>query len=331
MSPLGGGSAVVSVERYQDFVFRDADLSEDVDLDLERRKEILFAHARLATSTHWEVLGLRWNATAANAKAAYLDKVRLFHPDRYAGRRIGSYRQRLERIFKRITEARDVLADEARRAAYATATAPPEELARATARKAEDDRRVQERRARLVRHNPLLARASRVGDLVKRAKAALAEGRLSEAANDLVLARGLDPQNDEIAALAADARKRAGVARAAELLDRGLRDEALGDTRGALARYREAVEADPGNVRAAARGARAAVQVGDATVARSLAEAALKAGPRSGIAHEVLGAVLELEGKKKEARRAYERALELDPALGGAKERLKKLRWGFLG
>jgi hypothetical protein len=35
--------------------------------------------------------------------------------------------------------------------------------------------------------------------------------------------------------------------------------------------------------------------------------------------------VLEAEGNKREARRALERALELDPKLDGAKARLKKL------
>jgi Flp pilus assembly protein TadD len=50
-----------------------------------------------------------------------------------------------------------------------------------------------------------------------------------------------------------------------------------------------------------------------------------------GLAHEALGLVLEAQGEKKEARRVLERALELDPRLEGARERLKKLRWGILG
>ena len=64
-----------------------------------------------------------------------------------------------------------------------------------------------------------------------------------------------------------------------------------------------------------------------------LATAAVKSGPRSGAAHEALGVVLEAEGNKREARKELERALELDPRLEGAKERLRKLRLfgGLLG
>jgi len=321
----------VSVERHQGFVFNPADLSEDVDVDVERRKEILVADANLARWTHWEVLGIPWNAPAAAAKGAYLEKVKIFHPDRYPGKRLGSYRARPERVFRRATEARDVLADAAKPAAYARATAPPEEFARMEARKLEDERRADERRARLARQNPLLARAGRIGELVQRGKAALAEGRFSQSSNDLQLALGLDPQNREIVALAAEARKKAAAAKGAELFRKGLEAEALGNVHAALAAFREALEADPTNARAAAHGARAAAQLGDLAAARALADGALRVGPRSAVAHEALGVVLELEGDKKEARKAFERALQLDPELEGAKERLKKLRWGFLG
>jgi curved DNA-binding protein CbpA len=321
----------VSVDRYKGFVFGPADLAEDVDLEDERRRVILFADANLARWTHWEVLGIPWNAPAAAAKAAYLDKVKIFHPDRYAGKRLGKYRPRLERIFRRITEARDVLADDARRAAYARTTAPPEEFARTEARKLDDERRSDERRVRLARQNPLLGRAARITELVQRGKAALAEGRFAQAANDLQLAQGLDPQSREIAALAAEARKKAGAAKAADLFRKGLEAEALGNAHGALVAYHEALEVDATHVRAAAQAAHVAVQLGDLAAARAAAERALKAGPRSGVAHEALGLVLELEGNKKEARKALERALELDPGLEAAKERLKKLRWGFLG
>ena len=44
-----------------------------------------------------------------------------------------------------------------------------------------------------------------------------------------------------------------------------------------------------------------------------------------------MGLALELLGRKADAKRSYERAVELDPRLDSAKERLKKLRWSFLG
>jgi curved DNA-binding protein CbpA len=318
-------------DRYQDFVFIPADLAEDVDLDLERRKEILYADARLAKATYWEILGVPWNASEAAIKAAYLVKVKVFHPDRYPGKRLGSFRGRLERVFRKITEARDHLTDETRRAAYARTTAPPEEVTRIEARKLEDERRMAERRARMNRQNPLLARAGRVGELVARGKAALADGRFGQAAADLVLAQGLDPANAEIAALAGEAKRKAAGAKAAELFRKGLEAEAMGKPQAALEAFRAAAEADPTNVRAAAQAAKTALELGDVAVAREAADLALKGGPRSGVAHEAQGMVLEAEGNKKEAKRSFERALELDPALERAKERLKKLRWGFLG
>ena len=50
-----------------------------------------------------------------------------------------------------------------------------------------------------------------------------------------------------------------------------------------------------------------------------------------GAAHEALGLVLAALGREKDARRELERALELDPKLEAAKERLKKMRWSFRG
>jgi hypothetical protein len=52
----------VTIDRYKDFVFDPADLAEDVDLDAERRKEILFAEGLLSGGTHFDLLGLPWNA-----------------------------------------------------------------------------------------------------------------------------------------------------------------------------------------------------------------------------------------------------------------------------
>lgn len=308
-----------------------APLQEDVDLDAARRLEILRADEGLAAATHWQVLGLAWNAPVAEVQAAYREKVKVFHPDRYPGQRLGSFRARLERVFRRLTEARDVLADERRRAEYVRQTAPAEERARAAQRAEGDARRAEERRARLARMNPALARAGRVAELARRGRERLEQGKVAEAAGDLALAKALDPANPEVGALAEEAQRRASAHRAAERYERGLAAEAMGQLGAALAAFREALEADPRHVRAAAAGARAALALGDLEGARGLAEAGVRGGPRVAVAHEALGLVLDAQGARREAKRALERALELDPRLEAARERLRRLRWSILG
>ncbi len=321
----------MSADRDSGLAGDPATLEEDVDLDAARRLEILRAEEGLASATHWKLLGLPWNAPATAARAAYLEKVKVFHPDRYAGQRLGSFRARLERVFRRLTEARDVLTDDLRRAEYARQTAPPEERARFEASKVDDARRARERRARLARQSPLLARAAQVAELTRRGKDALERGKVGEAAGDLLVAQGLDPANAELSALAEEARRRAAAQRAAERYERGLAAEVMGQPATALAAFREALEADPRHVRAAAAAARMALAVGDREGARALADAAVRAGPRVAVAHEALGLVLDAQGERKEARRALERAVELDPRLEAARERLKRLRWSILG
>jgi tetratricopeptide (TPR) repeat protein len=324
----------VADDRFRGFVFDPADLGEDVDLDVESRKEILFAEAQAAKGTLYDVLGLGWGATAEAAKAAYVAKVKLFHPDRFPGKRLGSYRVRLERVFRKLTEAKDVLADDARREAYQARSAPPEEKARAELRRAEDLKRAEERRARLARANPLVGqsvqRAQRVNELLQRGKQALAEGRLSAAANDFFTVLGIDPNHAEAKQLGNDARARANAAKANEAIEKAVKAALSGHRDVAVESLRAAVEAEPANPKTLLRASRVAMEAQAVDAARQFAEAAVRVAPRSGGAYEAVGVALEAEGRKDEARRALERALELDPSLESARDRLKKLK-GFLG
>jgi len=315
-------------------VFNAADLGEDVDLDVALREEILFAEAQAASGTHYDVLGLPWGANGDAAKASYLVKVKVFHPDRYAGKRLGSYRGRLERVFRRITEAKDVLADDARRGAYQVQAAPPEEKARAQLRRVEDEKRTDERRARLARSNPLVGqsvqRAQRVAELLQRGKAALAEGRFAAASNDFFTILGVDANHAEAKQLGNDARAKANAARANEALEKAVKAALSGHRDAAVEALRAAVEAEPTNPKTLLRASRVAMEARAIEPARQFAEAAVRVAPRSGGAHEALGVAMEGEGRKDEARKALERAVELDPTLETARERLKKLK-GLLG
>jgi curved DNA-binding protein CbpA len=323
----------VASDRFGGFVFDAALLGEDVDLDVALRKEILFAEAR-AAGTHYDVLDLNWGASAEAARSSYVTKVKVFHPDRYAGKRLGSFRGRLERIFRRITEAKDVLCDDAKRAAYQQQTAPPEERAKLQARQLDDERRSGERRARLARGNPLVGqsvqRAGRVTELLQRGKQALAEGRFSSAANDFFTVLGIDPNHAEAKALGQDARAKANAIRANESIEAAVKAALSGRRETAIESLRAAVEAEPTNPKTLLRASRVAMEAQAYEVARQFAEAGVRVAPRSGGAHEALGVALEAEGQREAARKALERALELDPHLDTARERLKKVK-GLLG
>jgi curved DNA-binding protein CbpA len=320
----------VKADRYHGFVFNPADLSEDVDLEVERRREILYFAASMDGWSHWQVLGVPWNAPLDRIRDAYREKVKVFHPDRYPGRRLGSFRSRLERIFRRLTEARDALEDDAARAAYARRTAPPEEVARIAARQLEDDVRAKERRARLARTNPMVSRVARVRELVDRGRNALAEDRFADAARDFMTAAALDPTATDARTFGEQARRKAESARARELWEKARAAELQHDLDRAQFLAEQAVEAEPGEPRYVVYVARLALARGALETARARAEAAVRAAPGLATAHEALGEVLATQGDAGNARKSLERALELDDGLTGARERLRKLRWSFL-
>ena len=315
-------------DRYRGFLFVPADLAEDVDLTLDDKKEILFLHARQATLSYWELLGVPWNASVEEATAAYRRLALRLHPDRHRGKRLGGYAARLEAVFPRLNEARETLADPVKREAYARKTAGPEEQAKLRLHQLEEERRSAEKRARLARQNPLVANAARVSELLVRARQMMEEGRWAQAANDFQTVATMDPRNAEAKRLGEEARRKAGAARAAEWYEKGLALELAGQTGSALQLFQKAAEEDPASPRYAVATARVARAAGDLGTAREAAERAVRAGPQSGPAHEELAQVLAAQGEAREARRAAERALALDPALEGAKALLKK-RWGL--
>jgi curved DNA-binding protein CbpA len=288
-------------------------------------------HAKLAELDHWALLGVPWNAPVDQVREAYLAKVKVFHPDRHTGKRLGSYLPRMETVFRSLTAARDLLQDPVRREPYARKTAPADELARMQVRDLESERRADERRARLVRQNPLLARAGRIQEFLKSGKRAFEEGRWQQALNDFQLVVSLDERHPEAKKLAEDACRKLGAARAAEAYESGLKAELAGQPQAALAMFRDAHEADPQNPRYAVATARAALALGDTAAAREVAERAVRAAPRDGAAHEALAQALYAAGQNREAKKAAEKALEIDPGLADAKALVKKLRWNFLG
>jgi len=94
------------------------DLQEEVDIELERKRTILDAFYRLDSVTHYQVLRVDPGADKRAIKNAYFEIVNVFHPDRYFGKKLGSFKPKLERVFARLTEAHDALTRSGPRAEY---------------------------------------------------------------------------------------------------------------------------------------------------------------------------------------------------------------------
>jgi curved DNA-binding protein CbpA len=95
-----------------------AELEAPADLEPDRKRVILDTYYRLETLTHYQLLKVPTFAEKKDIKSAYYGVVSTFHPDKYFGKELGSFKPKLERIFARITEAHDTLTRAAKRSEY---------------------------------------------------------------------------------------------------------------------------------------------------------------------------------------------------------------------
>lgn len=80
-------------------------LSEDVDLPEMQRRLILAIERLLAKNDPHAILGVPHGADAKTVKRAYFKLSKEIHPDRYYGKRLGSFAQRLALVFEATTRA----------------------------------------------------------------------------------------------------------------------------------------------------------------------------------------------------------------------------------
>jgi tetratricopeptide (TPR) repeat protein len=293
-------------------------MAEDVELDAATREEILAVERRINSADDHLVLGLTPGATRDEVKKAYWEASRKFHPDRYFGKRLGSFASRLDRIFRRINEAHQALIDSAPEKRAEPVTAPVSATGSAE--------RDEERRRRMARH-PYLQKTTRLNELLIRARQDVASGNYSRAHGDLHLASQLDPKNVEVQKLLAVARTGQNASRADTLMKRSLALETTTDYEGALAAAKEAFASDEKNAAAAARAAFLMRKLRkDPNAARSLAQKAVALMPKSAEYKVLWADLLNEMGMDKLAKRQAEEALELNPDLAEAKALLRKLK-----
>ncbi|RKG87367.1 molecular chaperone DnaJ [Corallococcus sp. CA049B] len=347
----------------------DAALSEEVDLEPDQKRDIIEMERSLEKLDHHAVLGVARGASPQEVKQAYYNASRRFHPDRYFGKNLGSFRARLERIFKRLTDAHNALSrQEPPRApatppARAPATPPPAAVpprtvsgggfaavsppaasgarppsgsfatvppsAAAPPEDAESEARRAERQARFARH-PYMARSHKLTELIARGRAATARGDFERAYQEFNHVLGLDPKNREVAQLLVEARRKHDLTRAQAEVERGQELEMRGDFSGAQAAYKLAVSLNGDNPEAAFQAARVGRELAqDAQEVLKLAQRAVELKPGRADYQLLLAQVLLVAGQKKQAKHHFEEVARLDPDNADARAGLKKLRWTF--
>ncbi len=93
-------------------------LAEDIDLSEEQKRLIYSKHLNVQQGTLFDVLEVFPDADRKSLKRAYFRLSKDFHPDRFYGKKLGSFQQRLGEIFKAATDAFELLDDDSKREQY---------------------------------------------------------------------------------------------------------------------------------------------------------------------------------------------------------------------
>lgn len=95
----------------------------------EHSELVRHTYRRIDWLTHYELLGVRPQATTEEIRAAFFERSRVFHPDLRHRPDLADCEKELTTVFDRLAKAHGVLSDPAERAAYDASLSAPTDLA----------------------------------------------------------------------------------------------------------------------------------------------------------------------------------------------------------
>lgn len=331
---------------FDGMIFSASDIAEPADLTEDQRKRILFVEHNLERWSYYRLLGVKRTAPASDIKAGYFKVSREFHPDAFFRKNLGSYKDRVERIFKTMKIAYDTLSDPQEREKYDESAVvvelTPEEQQeierRAALKRAEmaarerDARNAERMKESRLKRNPMADRMKRGRDLMRLAEDAFATGKLDEAANQARLAMTYDDseQTKERARKfileAERVRAQQTVKRVRAVLASPIDARDLADEMNRLVDQVADTATTTNDGALLADAAFLLIMLKRPVRAAKLAQQAVERDGRNARAFEALAEAAAADKKWAIAQRAAERWLALEPAAGRAKELIKEAK-----
>jgi curved DNA-binding protein CbpA len=318
-------------------------IDETLDIDASLQQRILEFEASLGEASYHEILGVDRETEPREIKRAYFQLSKQFHPDRYFRRNIGDHAPRLDRIFKHVALAYELLSDPATRSEIerSMATEPQRSMATEPERGEEAGAGGSEgvgyqkptrmenlerlRRRFKMPEQALVERRFRAGQFFDVSRAAAHRKNWLEAAASARLAIAFDPWNREYKEQFASIQADVHAARAIELLELADGADAKGD---ALRLLEEAVHYRPTDAKLHVRAAGLALDTGDLESAREYAENACELEPEDVSCQLILCRALRRAGDRAGAERALSIAEKLAPTDPDVAAEQKQLRRG---
>ncbi len=322
----------------------DSRIDASLDIAPELQVQILEFEASL-DRPYFDLLGVPRDADKKQIKRAYFALSKVYHPDRYFRAKLGDFAARLERIFRKLVEAYELLSDPATRAeiertlgAMPEPEPEPAPVADTGAPEAAPGRKLPPRKLtkrqtleRLRRHfrippQILAERRLKASHFFDAAMVAAKRERWHEAAPSLRLAIAFDPWNDDYRARFSDILSRHYEHQASKLFDPkgGLVDPATANE--ALRLLEEVLIHRPADPEVNHRAALLALELQELERATEYAETACELCPDSVEKRLTLGRALRANGMREKAKSVLAEAARIDPKNEEVQAALEKLR-----
>ncbi|MGH0034398.1 MAG: DnaJ domain-containing protein [Myxococcota bacterium] len=297
-------------------------LDDELEIDLAIQRRILEFELTLRAPYH-EILGVPADADTRKIKKAYFKLSKEFHPDRFFRKQVGGYGERLDRIFKKVTEAYELLSDPATRAEVEKSmrgvTPPPVAAQGAESGEPAPPPRPLTKLERLRQRMPRLPesvladRRRKAREFFDAARISENRGSFVEAAQGVRLAIAFDPFNEEYKREFGEIQAKAAEQRAERLLEETEGIDAS-QMKQALRMLEDVLLYRPHDPKVNDRAAGVSLELGQVEKARECAQRSVEHSPDVVDYRKTLVKVHLAAGEKGYAAHELEKAQKLDPA-----------------